>query len=115
MHAGMNASACFFAGQQRSQGQASRKRLCHCYQIRLYSVMLISKPFSSAPEPALDLVGDQQRVVFARQIRSFLREFLADRPDAAFTLHEFKTNSAYGGVKLLLQVGDIVELHKIDT
>src|SRR5262249_4544452 len=64
---------------------------------------------------ALNLISDQQSIVFARQfVRSF-SELTAYRSDAAFTLHKLKTNSADRGVKFALQIGYVIELDKLHS
>src|SRR5437763_10632823 len=77
--------------------------------------MLIAKPASRAAQAALDLVGDQQRVVLLRQLVCYFRKLLADWTDAAFPLHELKANAAHGGVELAFQVGNIIKFYELDA
>src|SRR6185437_12234821 len=75
--------------------------------------MLVGEPLSRASQTALDFIGNQQRTVRARKLMGFLSELLAHWPDPAFSLNELKSNGADCRIKLLLQVSDVVELHKL--
>src|SRR5579859_2350756 len=115
VHAGVNACGNFFRGQQRAQWQAAGNRLGHRYEIRLDAVILVGKPTACASHAALDFVGDQQRIVLARELVRSIGKFLAYWTNAAFSLHKLKSNGANSGIKLAFQIGNIVELDKLHS
>src|SRR5579872_6225760 len=90
MHSRMHALRNFLAGQQSPQGQAAGNGFGNGHQIGLDAIMLVTKPASGAPQPALDLVRNQQRMVFLRQPVRRLREPLTHRADSPFSLYELK-------------------------
>ncbi len=75
--------------------------------------MLVGKPAPGASHAALYLVGDQQRVVHARQFVRGFGKFPAYRTDAALALQKLKSDSADGGIKFAYQIGDIIKLHEL--
>src|SRR5262249_42211529 len=75
--------------------------------------MLVSKPASGTTKPALDLVRNQQRIMFLRQPMRRLREVFTHGTDSPFSLKELKTDGANRIVKVALQIGNIVEFHKL--
>src|SRR5689334_6432514 len=99
VHAGMNAFGDFFRREQRTQRKAAGNRFGNSYKVRLDSVMLVGKPFTSAPHTTLDLVGDQKRIVLARQLVCGFSKLRAYRTNAALALDKFKANGADRGVE----------------
>src|SRR5215471_3187451 len=75
--------------------------------------MLVGKPASSTPQPALDFIRNQQSVVFLRQPVRRLRKLPAYGADPSFSLYELKADSADSVVKVALQIGNIVKFHEL--
>src|SRR5579862_2183100 len=77
--------------------------------------MLIGKPFSGAPHAALDLVGDQQGIVLARQLVRRLNKLFAHRTNTTLALHKLKANGADGRIEFAFEIGDVIEADKLHS
>src|SRR5215469_2668853 len=113
MHAGMNTLCDLLADQQSSKRQSAGNRFGDRDQIGLNSVMLVSEPAAGASEAALDFIGDQQRVVFFRELVRSLSELFADRTYSAFALQELEPDGANSGIEFPREVVNVIEIHEL--
>ena len=100
--------------ENRAERQSRRERLRDHDDVGLRCKFLIAEVAPSAPEPALNLVGDQNRAVFRRQSARTIPERLADRMNSAFALNRLQHHRANRIVEFRLEIAHIVELHKLN-
>src|SRR5689334_7317934 len=104
-----------FRSKYRAKRKARGERLGHQHDVGTRSEFLVSEVATSAPEPALYLIGDEQSATFRGQAASAIPESFGDGVNPAFTLNGFQNDGANGVVKLRFQVFDVVEGDEFDT
>ena len=85
------------------------------HNIRLYTVSLAGKHASGTSHTALDLIEDQQNIVFITQFPHALKEFRFCRIDAALALHGFHDDRAGLVGNLCFYALEIIEICKFDS
>ena len=115
MQAGRDARGHSFGSENRAERQTGGQRLGDYDDIRLGRKFLIGKITPGAAKAALNFVGDQQRAMLRGERAGTIPESFGGGMDAAFALNGFEDHGAHGVVKFRFEVGDVVEVHKLDT
>src|ERR1700677_2587915 len=101
-----------FRGEDCAQRQAARQRLRDRDYIRQNIVMLIGKMAPGAAQAALNLVKNEQRTALFGQSRGEVEKFFINRTDPSFTLNRLNADRADTGIKLSLEIVEVVELYE---
>jgi len=80
---------------------SARDSLSQKHQIRLYSAPFVAQEFACSGDSGLDLVADQEYVVFVAQGAGFAKVVIVGNDDAGFSLDGFNQEGCEGGTGFL--------------
>src|SRR5579859_97414 len=112
---GRNAVGNGLRGENRAERQSRRERLGDEDDVRLARILLISEIAASAPEAALNFIGDEERAVLGSQGAGSVPESLGNGINAAFALNRFEKYGANGVVEFRCEVVHVVEANEVDA
>src|ERR1039457_3255144 len=112
MHPRMHALCHAFGGEDGTEWQATRQRLGDRDHIWQHIVVLVGKVASGAAEATLNLVEHEQRAALFGQARGEFKKLFVDRTNPSLSLNRLDAHGADAGIKLSLQVVEVIELYE---
>ena len=106
---------CFFTKNESSNRNTAPKCFGARHHVWLYTIRLPCKIISSSSHAALNLIKDQNNVLFVAKCAKTLQEFLLSRINSSFTLYDFCNDCTGFICNLCLHTLQIIEVCKLHT